>query len=344
MGCRLPIAIAVFGLALGSAGCYDPNRLAAPDDVMAISASPERIAADGFSTSTITVTVKPTSNRGRALNFTSSGGTLSVKDTDTRAPDASGQVVVFLISEATPKTVLVTANAKEGTDVVASRSVSVTFEQASAASIIRLVASANQVDADGLSSVQLRAEVNPALTNRNVIFTTTAGSFTQGGTTQTSPSVSTGSDGVAIAQLYATTVGTAVVTATAAGFSASQTITFTPALPDFISLSAKPLSLVRSETNGIQLVAQLSRSIGNVTKDTRVDFTAVNATSGVPFGRFQEVKRTSETGEASATFVPGATAPDGLARITARVPGTNVSAVVTVDILEEESTTSSAKP
>jgi hypothetical protein len=327
---------AVLVASIGSVACYDPNRLTAPDDVFSITASPATIPANGFSTSQITARVDPATRRDLKFSFSKSeGGTLSVPASQVRGPDANGEISVFLTSDTTPRTVLVTAEAKDGDTIVASRSVAVTFEAATPSSVIRLTVSSSQVEADAVSSVQLRAEVNPALTNRMVTFRTTSGSFEQGA----SPPVRelanrpTGADGVAIAQLYASgEVGTAVVTASAGGFSDSQTVTFTPAAPDFITLRATPLTVSRAlETNSTTLTATLSRSVGTMTPNARVEFSAVNDESGTSFGRFEEVTRSTD-GQVTAKFVPGTAAPLGLATITARVPGTNVSAQVKITI------------
>ena len=102
---------------------------------------------------------------------------------------------------------------------------------------------------------------------------------------------------------------------------ASQTITFKPAAPDFISLSATPLQISRaSENNRTDLTAVLTRAIGMVSSNTRVDFAIANDASGESFGRFQSITRSSAAGTVTAQFVPGTAAPLGLATITALVP------------------------
>lgn len=334
---RLLVIVASLAV-LAASGCYDPNRVTAPDEVLLLTATPDSIPANGFSTARITARVTTTTTRSLSIAFTSSGGTIST--TTGQKPDAAGEASVFLISDSTPKTVSVTAEVKEDNNVLASRSVTVTFQQASADSLVRLTTSSNQIDADGASSVILRAEVNPASPARAVSFKTTGGSFKLGDPAEIAKdNVATSADGVAQAQLFApAAAGTALVTVTtvgangAQGFSASQTITFNPALPDFAALTATPLSISRASGNPINLVAKLSRSIGTVTRGTRVDFTAVNDDTGQSFGRFENLNRSDDTEKATADFVPGATAPVGLATITARVPNTNVSVQIKVDV------------
>jgi hypothetical protein len=326
--------------ALAATGCYDPNKVSAPDEVLLLTASPDAIPANGFSTSRITARVTTSTTRNLTIAFTSSGGTLS--PTTTHAPDGAGEASVFLTSESVPKTVTVTADVKEGADVLVSRSVTVTFGPATADSVLRLITSSNQIEADGVSSVFLQAELNPAGASRTVSFKTTDGSFAREGATpkREEPNVTAGADGIARVQLFApVTPGSALVTATtigangAAGFSATQTITFSPAVPDFMSVSADPLAVSRAvETNKITVTAKLSRPIGKVSTNTLVDFSIVNDASGQPFGRFQNITRSDDSETATAEFVPGTTGTLGLATITARVRNTNVTAQIKVDI------------
>ncbi len=335
MRTRFLVAITWLTLIVG-AGCYDPNRVVAPDEVLLLTATPDTIPANGFSTSRITAKITTSSNRGVTISFSSSGGTIS--STAARGPDGNGEASVFLTSDATPKTVSVTAEVKEGTTLLVSRSVPVIFEVASADSVLRLIVSANQIEADGVSSVQLRAEANPGGAARTVSFKTTDGSFVRGATPPVIElnNVATGADGVARAQLFApVTAGTALVTATANGFSASQTISFTPAVPDFITLSADPLEISRaSESNKTELVAVLSRSVGTVSRNTRIEFLVENDASGQSFGRFQNITRSNDAETVTAQFVPGTAAPLGLATITARVAdNNNVLARVKVNIV-----------
>jgi hypothetical protein len=166
-----------------------------------------------------------------------------------------------------------------------------------------------------------------------VLFKTTNGSFVRGANTQETTQTA-GADGVAVVPLYASSsLGSAVVTVIAAGFSATQTVNFVPAAPDFITLRATPLEVSKAnETNATTVNATLSRSIGTVTANTRVDFSIANDASGESFGRFEAITRSNADGEVTAQFVPGTAAPLGLATITARVPETSLVARVKINI------------
>jgi len=330
----LPLrAVALSAALVGVLGCYDPKLVTAPDDILLLQATPSAIPADGFSRAEIVARVSPSTSPGVRVQLTTSGGALS--PTDPRAPDSNGEVSALLTSTATPQSVLVTAEVRDGLTVVASRTVTVRFDAASPNSVLRLVLSAPQIEADGASSIQVRAEVNPGLPNRAVTFKTTDGSFVRDADTKEVANLQTGSDGVARAQLYAPrTIGTALVTATASGFSAGSTVAFVLAPPDGITLSATPLEVSRAlETNKITLLARLSRTVGRVTINSRVDFSIVNDVSGLSFGRFQDIRRSTDNELATAEFVPGASAPLGLATITARAPDGNVISQVRVNII-----------
>jgi hypothetical protein len=334
------LIIVVFVSAFVATGCYDPNKVSAPDEVLLLTASPERIPANGFATSRITAKVTTSTTRHLTVTFTPSGGTIS--PSAAQAPDGAGEASIFLTSESVPKTVSVTAEVKEGTTVLASRSVAVTFDPISGDSVLRLTTNTNQIDADGVSSAFLAAELNAAGASRTVKFTTTDGSFARDASPprRDEPSVTAGADGIARVQLFApVTPGSALVTATsintggALGFSATQTIVFNSAAPDFMSVTVDKLSLSRALADGkITVTATLSRPIGKVSTNTLIDFSIVNDADNKSFGRFQSITRSDANEKATAEFVPGTAGTLGLATITASVRNTNVSAQIKVTI------------
>lgn len=330
-----PIALFLALVAGGaSAACYH-NDIAAPDEVLTITASPASIPADGFSTTRITATVSPSADRSLGLTFTSTAaGTIT---SQSMSPDASGQVSTFLKSTTTPQNVLVTVNVNRGQTVIASRTVQVVFAPVDSSTIVKLTLSSHELEADGASSIQVRGDINPGVAAHSVKFDTTNGSFTPGSTARTSGDIPTDANGTARVLLYAPTdLGTALVTVTGGTFSTSDTVSFVPANPDAISLSAGPLTIPKTETQVVTVTALLSRSPGQVTTNTSVDFSIVSDVTGQTFGRFQNVKRSGTDRQASADFVPGANAPSGLATITAtvpgKVPGTSLTASVKITI------------
>jgi hypothetical protein len=323
------VVVALAIAATGAGACYSPNDVTAPDEILLVTASPTSIPADGFSTARIIATVDARADRDLLINFRASGGSISA---DSMAPDASGQAVALLKSAKTPQSVMVTVDVKRKEVVEASRTVAVTFAPVDASGLIRLVLSSRTLEADGRSTIELRAETNPAMGARSVTFKTTSGSFSAGSIDQ-DEEVPPDSSGVARVLLYAPReVGTALVTISAEQFSASDTVTFTRALPDAITLSAQPLVIAANDSESTRVTAKLSRSPGRVTEGTRVEFSIVSDVTGTSFGRFQGVTRSNEGEEATADFVAGTGAPLGTATITARVPDTGATATAKITI------------
>jgi len=324
---------ALLALSAAAAACYNRNAVTAPDEILTLTASPSTIPADGFSTTRIEAIVSPHVDRAIAITFSAS---ISNAIASTAfSPDSNGRAVTFLKSTTTPQTVFVTASVKRGdnNDTLASRTIPVVFDRVDSSSIVRLTLASRELPADGASSVQVRADVNAAAAVRSVKFETTNGSFAPNTTTRSQDGVTTDANGVARILLYAPReIGSALVTVAGASFSASDTLSFVRALPDFIGLRALPLSIQKSETQFTTVTATLTRTPGKVTEDTPVEFSIASDATRQAFGRFQNVKRSGENGDAAADFVAGENAPEGLATITASVPGTNLAASVKIMI------------
>ncbi len=312
------------------AGCYDRNALVEPSEILTLEASPTAIPADGFSTTQLIVQLNPRADRVLQVAFKATRGTLTSSQVSV---DSAGRAVAVLQSDTRPGSVVVTADIKRGEVIEASRSINVTFDTVASGSVIRIFISNSTLPADGASQVQLRAELNQGVTNRAVTFQTTSGSFSAQDENLRSTSVTAADDGVARALLHAPrALGSALVTATAGGFSATETMTFLPALPDALALRVSPLQLDASDTSSASITATLSRTVGRVTVNTVVDFSAVEDATGGPFGTFVNVRRSNTDEQATAEFIAGSGASPGLATITARVPGTALSRQVKIQI------------
>ena len=323
---RASFAAAALALAVG---CSSLDDVLGPDEILLLTASPDSIPADGFSTSRIVATVNPRVDRALVFAFESTAG--ATIPATALSPDENGSATTFLKSGTTPGSVVVTVKIKRADIVEATRTVTVTLTPSPSGSVVKLFVSSPQIEADGVSSVQVRAEVNAAAPNRNVKLETSNGSFAPGNTPTRVQDTTLSADGMVRALLYAPAeIGSAIVTASSNGFSASETVTFVRALPDAISLGAAPLSLQASETATSKITASVSRALGRVSPGARVDFSAVNDETGQGFGRFQAVIRTTASEQATADFVAGLGAPLGLATITARVADTTLSAQVKI--------------
>jgi len=320
----------VFALVALGAGCYDRNAVVEPSEILTLEASPAVIPADGFSTSQVTATLNPRSDQSLTVAFQASRGTVSVPQTSF---DSAGRAVAVLQSDTRPGVIVVTAEVKRGETIVASRSINITFDTVAAGNVVRLSVVTSVLPADGASNTEVRAELNPGVASREVTFTTTDGSFSVGEPAVQSIPRTASEDGIARAILYAPqAVGSALVTATAGGFSAAATVTFAVAPPDALALKVSPLSLPQSDAESAAIVATLSRTSGKVTVNTAVEFSAFNDDSGDAFGSFADVLRSNASEQATAEFIPGSSAPLGPATIRARVPGTTLRKEVKIVI------------
>ena len=84
--------------AAGSVACFDPDKVAAPDEVLTLTASPDTIPANGFSTSQITAHINPASRSTLRVSFTTSVDGLTIPNATNRGADSNGDVVVLLTS------------------------------------------------------------------------------------------------------------------------------------------------------------------------------------------------------------------------------------------------------
>jgi len=308
--------------ALLSAGCYreshhlptDPGVLQA----LTLTSSPQSIAADGFSRTTITATIDPGSaSDKRSITFTTTLGSF-VGATQaspaslavTASPD--GVATVELRSVATVDTAVVTATVT-GTGVT--RSINIPFTSPSPASIITISLSRNDVPADGQTVIQVRADVAPSIPtgSRTVTFTASQPKFVAT-SNQTDTATADVTNRAVVNYQVPTTLTDVRLTASVANATAETTLHLVAALPDAIALEA-PASAVKAGDD-ITVTARLQRTIGTPTAGRVVSFTAVDD-AGHPVGGLRNVKLSDGTGVASAVFNPSGTSYRGLVTIRA---------------------------
>ncbi|MBN1355561.1 Ig-like domain-containing protein [bacterium] len=142
---------------------------------MDVSANPSDIPADGYSTSTISAVVTDARGEsvpdGTAVDFSTSGGTLSAGSATTEA----GRASVTLTSETVPKSAKVSATSGSATDYTWVR-----FYSTSVGRIDLRANPSSNIPADGTSSSIITATVyditgNPAEDGTTVYFTSTWG-------------------------------------------------------------------------------------------------------------------------------------------------------------------------
>jgi hypothetical protein len=337
---RRPTALALAVLVTGD-GCTDLDSPAAQDSVLQLTVSPGALPADGFSSAEVVAEIDPRSEeRYRDITFSTTlgsfpAGTSTSARTIVATADSSGRAVVVLRSAAQPGTATVTAEVRDGDSVKASRSVEVPFEPVAVSSVVVLELGAAEAPADGATVTNAVARVASALPSeqRNVSFTTTAG--TLGAAGATSAQVRAGTDDLAVIGVVSPrTVATAVVTASVNNLTARRTLEFTHAYPDGISLAVLgSFRLTASFSTKASLRAELVRDSGSVTRGTEVRFTATDDSTGNEFGFWSAISPSDASGVATAEFTPGNTAERGEATIRASVPGTGLAATVKVEIV-----------
>jgi len=304
-----------------------------PDSVLVLNVSPATIPADGFSRARLTAMAKqPSDPSQRSVTFKTSTGTLfsAAERTGTAGPlavaaDANGIAVAELQSTQVVETAFVSATAAGIT-----RTASVNFEAANPANIITVATSRSTAPADGATVVQVVATIAAGLRNREVTFTTTDGTFSNG-----TKSMSATADGAnhAIVDLKSPTLASvAFVRGTVSSVSASATINFTQAQPESILVSPAAAQMRSTATNTISV--SLFRQIGVPSAGIVVAYSAKDP-AGNTIGGFGSILPTSSTAggssaTSSAVYDPGGTTYTGPVIIQATVGSVTGSATITI--------------
>ena len=266
-----------------------------------VSANPTSVAADGASGSTITVTVKSSTNQAvpdvevtfettrGSIAYVDSEGNITDEDTDER-----GEVVTTLTSDRyNDSNVTVTAKCQgvEGTATISFTGID-----------LSLVANPDNLLAGGSASSTITATLKDAagntMPNVTIGFSTDRGELNQS-------SVITGTSGTADVSLTCSESGTATVTATSSGATATATVNFTRYL---FTLGASPTTIRVGESSTI--TATLYDSGALISTGETIDFSSSLGT----LSSYQEV---TSNGTASTTLT--AAAQTGIATIDADV-------------------------
>jgi adhesin/invasin len=296
------------------------------DQLLTLETSSPAIGADGFSTATITARVTVNGNRAQQVKFSTSLGKLAKTttgagaETETITADVQGVATIFLRSEATVGTAIVTAEM-----LGFSRQITVAFQPVSPNDIITLRADPSSVAADGSTGngTRLTATISPFIPadKRTVTFSTTNGEFVGGNS-----AVADGSN-VAQATLKSSSAGTAVVSATVNGVVARTNVEFIPAVPDTITLVSRDSTIDKGGADDTLITVTLTRVSGQVSDNTVVTYSAVDS-AGASIGRFSQIMRAAEDPNdttppkaliSTARFDPDDTAATGTVTITATV-------------------------
>jgi hypothetical protein len=309
-----------------------------------LTASLTELPADGFSTSNITAQISPQANENyRDVIFTTTLGTFRAASPD--HPDrivvtanSAGIAVAALQSSPQTGTAVVTVEIRDEDTVKIARTVQVSFEPLESSDVIQIQAESSTAPADGASVTNILAKVSDQmpLQQRQITFTTTAGSF--GGPIPSTATRTANTDSLALAGLISSRQEeTALVSATVNNQTSYTQVTFQRALPDSATMSVfGSLQLKATFATKINLEVELFRDVGEVTPGTEVVFRCFDESTGNMFGFFSGVTPSDDRGFVSAQFTPGNTTERGEATIRARVAGTDVLARVRIEIIDPD--------
>ncbi len=303
---------------------FDPP---AADNYFSVSLDRSAVPADGSSEALITVEARLTATQGRkTFDFWTSDGVFVTSGGATApevkgvAADDRGVVSMKLRSSARPgaQTIRVTLPAL---NIV--REIPITFSTVRTSDVISVSVANPTPPADGLTVTRVSATLAPGGVDRVVTF------GVSGGLTITSQAVAS-PDGVAVAFLTSPErVQVAEITATVANaFTARTSVSFQRALPESIIVMPTSNVIDPGFSSPLRVDVKLLRSIGQVTNDTVVSFTALLASGQQVFS----ATTVSSNGAASANVtVPPGTA-SGPLQIRVTVPGSGVVGTATVQI------------
>jgi flagellar hook protein FlgE len=335
------MALLVLGAVL-TGSCADLDGPADPDSVLLLTVTPPSLPADGFTTGTIVAELDPrTLERYRDISFSTTLGSFvggsSAKDvTLVVAADSRGRATATLRSSTTAGTAVVTAEVRDGDVVKVSRVLEVPFERVPASNVLSINLDATEAPADGatVTNVVARIAASVVPTERTVTFSTTAGSLGSPNVRTLDVRVST-DDLAAVGLISPRETGVAVITATLNSVSVRAPIDFVAAGPDSAALSVSgSFRLAAAFTTKTILRLELFRDTGTVTRGREAVFTATDNSTGREFGIFNTVTPSDSSGVITAEFTPGNTLERGEAIIRAKVRGSNVSAQVTVEVVD----------
>jgi hypothetical protein len=285
----------------------------AREDTFDVSVGSTSIPADGFSTTTITATLKRSGTpQQRMFKFETSAGTLIAPGqpsgrTLTIAADAAGRASVDLQSDKTVGSARVRVTAFD-----LPYEFSVAFTGVSPGQVINIAVAPASGPADGVTPLLVTATVAAGLPagRRTVAFRTSLGVITPA-------LIDADGSNVARATVTSAVTGQARITATVDGVTAETTAQFTSSLPDRVFVAPDVAQLSSGGSTTIRVT--LTRTVGAISPRLEVTFSATTS-SGGSIGSFSRVTL-ADNGVATATFNVGTTAYLGPVTIAAAVEG-----------------------
>lgn len=315
-------------LMLGLGAC-EGDFATRPDSLGAtnILVTPAAATADGTSIVTLTVTVDrmmPAADAKVTLTTTIGtflGGTTTV----TVAPNDTGVAFAQLRAPASAGTAIVAVTVAGVTKYV-----NVPFSVATPTvtrGVVAIEVAPRRAPADGASTVAVRIVVDTTVrpTPNTVTLTTTAGTLIGGSPGLTVP---VNDSGFAYARLRAPADSSlALVTATAGGITKNTEVSFDPAPPEQVQLTATAFELKAGTANFLTVTSQLLRASGVPSSGATIAFSADTAGGRAgDFGQFSPRSGPSAGSPTSSRFTAGVTSYRG--RATLRVRATRGSVTV----------------
>jgi hypothetical protein len=344
---RLLRSACLVGLTAIAIGCHDPSKynIQSPtdpngtplDDILAVSASPSKVPADGLTRTTVTARINSQSAT-RSISFETTLGTLfsGTRSSATEGgklvltADDRGAASVELKSEAVVGNARVTVSV--GTIV---RVLDVPFVPATVDGLLTLETSNDSIPADGfsLTTITARLTVSGDL-RQSVKFTTSLGALvgsTNDSTNRSDATITATADGVARIFLRSeNTVGTASVKAEVLGFAREIFVTFGPVTPsEVITLRAVPSQAPADGPtgNGARLTATIASAIPSRLRTVTFTTTAGQFTTDLVGGDSKKASVTADSGNVATVQLVNSS--PGTASVTATVSG--VSARTSVE-------------
>jgi hypothetical protein len=195
---------------------------------------------------------------------------------------------------------------------------------------------ADTATADRATLVLVTATIDPTLSRdkRQVVFTTTGGSFTQ----PTASTITVQADSLGVARTYLTPPADstlAFITASSSNATRTAPIAFKRARADAITVVADSFSIDTTRASSMNVSAKLRRALGLPSPALQVTFSAARA-DGTPIGQFSAPTAvTDSNGTVSSRFTIGGASYHGAVTITATTVGPdggNVPATTTITV------------
>ncbi len=300
------------------------------DNVIAFVEAPDTALASNAEITSFTVRISPhLRGEDRKVTFSATQGQFypggAHAQTRTVMAEENNLATVALRSPENVSDGLITATVKGFTRETGIRFIPVPVER-----VIRLTEAPAVAPADGFFQSRFVATVSTELLGESapmVTFETTHGNFLTSGSYTRKIQVIVDADHNAAALLVSPNrTAHALVTAAAKNYTQSHAIDFQWAPPDTILIDINNFQVSANSQTGV--VAKLIRNGGQgfATVGTEVVFEAVDSL-GVKLDevRFFNINRSDENGAVSAVFTPDGVSYRGMARIIARLAGTNIN-------------------